>query len=79
LVFGLCSRGSRKAEWREVKAVSVTITRDSGAENITGMVKVRKKEENENAGLLGAKGKRIGRNPVCVCGLFCDDVNELNG
>jgi hypothetical protein len=40
----------RKAEWREVWAVSVTIKQDSSAKDSTGRVKVRTSGENAMAG-----------------------------
>ena len=56
----------KAGKWREVRALSVTIKRETSAKDITGRVGQRKSGENENARRLRAKGKRVGRNPVCV-------------
>jgi hypothetical protein len=80
LVFGLRSGEKQKAgKQREVQAVSLPIKQDSSAKDFTGRVKVRTSGENAFAGLYGANGKRIGRNPVCVGRLFCGGVDQLHG
>jgi hypothetical protein len=55
----------RKAEWREVQAVSLPIKQETSAKDFTGRVEVRTSGENANAGRLRAKGSRVGLNPVC--------------
>ena len=48
----------KAGKWREVWALSLPIIQDSSVERITGMVKVRTKDKNENAGRLESKGKQ---------------------
>ncbi len=69
----------RKAEWREVWAVSVTIKQDSSAKDFTGRVGQRKSGENANAGRIESKGRADRTESPCKCGLVCDYVDKLHG
>jgi len=55
-----------KAEWREVRALSLPIIQDSGAKDFTGRVKVRTKDKNAIAGRLRRKGRADRTQSPCL-------------